>query len=176
MKLFVQCFSPDEKTASFWRSIISFMVLTNEIMSFLSLKFRLTKFGVAALSLHKTDLPKEQLHKSFPGWSIHRIPNVFSRTLDPNWNSRVAATIIDVSSPTSILQHEVILSQCVLGLSPNGSMSLTSWRFCFSKAHELGSLTPLKFSSRSPNDQKAKETLCSVKNQDALFTRWATWN
>ena len=39
------------------------------------------------VDLAKTDLPGEQLHRSFPACSTHRIPTVFSRILDPNCNS-----------------------------------------------------------------------------------------
>ena len=39
------------------------------------------------------------------GRRIHGIPRVFNRTFDPNWNSRIAATIFDVSSPISIGHH-----------------------------------------------------------------------
>ena len=34
------------------------------------------------------------------------IPRVFNRTFDPNCNSRIAATILDVSSPISISHHQ----------------------------------------------------------------------
>ena len=39
------------------------------------------------------------------GRRIYGIPRVFNRTLDPNCDSRVAATIFDVSSPISIGHH-----------------------------------------------------------------------
>ena len=41
-------------------------------------------------------------HVLFLGRRIHWIPRVFNRTLDPNCNSRAAATTCDVSSPISI--------------------------------------------------------------------------
>ena len=44
-------------------------------------------------------------HVLLLGRRIHRIPRVFDKSLDPNCNSRVAATIFDVSSPISIGQH-----------------------------------------------------------------------
>ena len=44
-------------------------------------------------------------HVLLLGRHVHAIPRVFNRTLDPNCNSRVAATIFDVSSSTSIGHH-----------------------------------------------------------------------
>ena len=57
------------------------------------------------------------MQKSFPRCSTHKIPKIVIRILDPNWNFRATATVFDVSSPISMLQHEVILSHCVLGSS-----------------------------------------------------------
>ena len=39
------------------------------------------------------------------GRRVHRIPRVCNRTFDPNCNSRIAATVLDGSSPISIGHH-----------------------------------------------------------------------
>ena len=44
-------------------------------------------------------------HVLLLGKRIHGIPRVFNRTFDPNCNSRVVATIFDISSPVSIGHH-----------------------------------------------------------------------
>ena len=44
-------------------------------------------------------------HVLLLGGRVHGIPRVFDRTFYPNCNSRVAATIVDVSSPICIGQH-----------------------------------------------------------------------
>ena len=45
-------------------------------------------------------------HVLLLGRRIHRIPGVFSRTLDPHSDARIAATILDVSSPIRICHHQ----------------------------------------------------------------------
>ena len=61
--------------------------------------------------LHQPQCPSTRIHQNSDipcsaSWKTHtRIPRVFNRTLDPHCNSRVAATIFDVSSPISIGHH-----------------------------------------------------------------------
>ena len=46
------------------------------------------------------------------GGYVHKIPSVFNGTLDPNSDSRVAATILDISSPISISHHQDRTLRC----------------------------------------------------------------
>ena len=50
---------------------------------------------------HQLGLTRTQAnHVLFLGRRVHGIPRVFNRTLDPNCNARVAATIFDVPAPS----------------------------------------------------------------------------
>ena len=86
---------------------------------------RFTNPRAAELSVHSTIVPSEHLHNLrstnqrhqlgftrtqtnhvlLLGRRIHGIPRVFNRTFDPNCNSRIAATVFDVSIPISVGHH-----------------------------------------------------------------------
>ena len=52
---------------------------------------------------HQLGLTRTQAnHVLFLGRRVHKIPRVFNGTLDPNCNSRAAATISDISSTLSV--------------------------------------------------------------------------
>ena len=58
------------------------------------------------ISAISSDSPRTQTnHVLHLGERIHGTPRVFNRTIDPNCNSRLAATVFDVSSPISVGHH-----------------------------------------------------------------------
>ena len=74
--------------------------------TFCSVVFRCDSLASSTNQCHQLGFTRTQTnHVLLLGGRIHGIPRVLNRTLDPNCNSRAAATIFDVSSRICIGHH-----------------------------------------------------------------------